>query len=737
MSSHDDNSFASLRAYQHDKLQCDKTRSCTAIRLARLLQPRVHSVNSQTPLVSLQIVDLEHEFPPYTALSYTWGPAQIELNEDPKSRNQPAVPEVKPILVDSMRFDVQLNLFDALCHLGSFRSGEYIWIDAICINQADQEEKTTQVAIMDLIYKKASKTTVWLGRESIHTTRAVELLSSTAQVGRRVALDIGRSGYWHEPPPRDDMLGFQKYGLPKLKENDWVALHDVFGRQYFGRVWMTQEVALSRKLEVVCGYLTLNWDHIATFAIFVYLNRSFLSALRGAPPATMAARISTGMGIVHVVGMQVTRLRCRIDEDAAMLAVVERFNWSASTDNREAENSFGGVMFALLQMNARFAATNIKDKIYSLYGIVKHMCPNQILDPELYELYKLNYSHSEAEVFIRFARGLIKETGLLHVLTFAGDSYPPEIDGLPSWVPDFVGRHSSSMHGDFAPSARFPALNALGRDHENRGNWRSCISVVDEGMRLHVSAHHVAEVAGVGETWSEMSSQYRVTDTLQMLLKHVAPIYPYRNNESRGEALWRTLVFDKDLVGRPASLGLGSSFRIYLGLTIVLRFVALLKAGYTQQQAAAASQPHILNSLAATEQHRAGQFIPTWAQVLVSLIQLGCVPGPADGSIRRAEDLTALSDMMAARTLPFENIVSDGSMHYRRLFATGYGHIGCGPQSMVAGDGIWIVAGCPSPLVLRKIGSESFQIIGEAYVHGIMSGEAITGNVQWNNICLV
>jgi hypothetical protein len=38
-----------------------------------------------------------------------------------------------------------------------------LWIDAICIIQADSEERGTQIRIMDVIYQSAQDTVIWLG----------------------------------------------------------------------------------------------------------------------------------------------------------------------------------------------------------------------------------------------------------------------------------------------------------------------------------------------------------------------------------------------------------------------------------------------------------------------------------------------------------------------------------------------------------------------------------------------
>jgi hypothetical protein len=64
----------------------------------------------------------------------------------------------------------------------------------------------------------------------------------------------------------------------------------------------------------------------------------------------------------------------------------------------------------------------------------------------------------------------------------------------------------------------------------------------------------------------------------------------------------------------------------------------------------------------------------------------------------------------------------------RKLFATGKGYLGLGPAAILTGDIIAVILGLDTPLVLRRSGVDGYQIVGEAYVHGIMDGEAMKGS---------
>jgi hypothetical protein len=72
----------------------------------------------------------------------------------------------------------------------------------------------------------------------------------------------------------------------------------------------------------------------------------------------------------------------------------------------------------------------------------------------------------------------------------------------------------------------------------------------------------------------------------------------------------------------------------------------------------------------------------------------------------------------------------------RRLMRTGGGLLGIGPTHMREGDAVWVLAGANTPVVLRELENGHHQFLGEAYVHGIMHGEATDIISELTNITL-
>jgi hypothetical protein len=77
---------------------------------------------------------------------------------------------MKPVLINGNAMRVTENLHTALTCLREVSGSRILWVDALCINQNDAEEKSQQVRIMNHIYRKAYRTLVFLGPEDEEST---------------------------------------------------------------------------------------------------------------------------------------------------------------------------------------------------------------------------------------------------------------------------------------------------------------------------------------------------------------------------------------------------------------------------------------------------------------------------------------------------------------------------------------------------------------------------------------
>jgi len=109
-------------------------------------------------LVNYQLRDSSEGANLYEALSYVWG--------DKESR--------RPISINNCGGEATSNLHTALLHLRDPVFERVLWVDAICINQDDPDEKGRQVRSMANIYAKAGRVIVWLGEAAEGSDQAME-----------------------------------------------------------------------------------------------------------------------------------------------------------------------------------------------------------------------------------------------------------------------------------------------------------------------------------------------------------------------------------------------------------------------------------------------------------------------------------------------------------------------------------------------------------------------------------
>jgi len=152
--------------------------------------------------------------PKYNALSYTWG--------NPKKK---AV-----IIVNGIRRKVRHNLGRALSALRREDEDMILWVDALCINQEDLEERGQQVRLMEEIYKNAEAVLIYLGRGNSKTSVAIDSIYKAGNLNQN---------------KRDLKSKFTKEAR--------MGLRDLIDRPWYDRVWILQEVAHARKALVYCG----------------------------------------------------------------------------------------------------------------------------------------------------------------------------------------------------------------------------------------------------------------------------------------------------------------------------------------------------------------------------------------------------------------------------------------------------------------------------------------------------
>jgi hypothetical protein len=129
---------------------------------------------------------------------------------------------------------VNANLYDALMAVREPDNAILVWIDGLSIDQENKIERSKQVQLMDKIYQQATCVAIWLGREADDSEWATQLLKNT-------------------------MARAKSEWTSLLKHRDLKALHSLFRRSYWSRLWVVQEVFHANSKIVYCGSSKLPW----------------------------------------------------------------------------------------------------------------------------------------------------------------------------------------------------------------------------------------------------------------------------------------------------------------------------------------------------------------------------------------------------------------------------------------------------------------------------------------------
>jgi hypothetical protein len=199
--------------------------------------------------------------PDYYALSYCWGsPDRSES-----------------LMCNFSDLRVSRQLKKALYELAKNKDfqHEWFWIDQICINQTDLDERSHQVNLMQDIYSRAKCTVVWLSssRESKEYDSAFDLAGKICNIGQDDRFSQPSRSLRIRRPKRM-VIGegeIASLGLPPYSDLSWYRLKTVLSNDWFHRIWIIQEAALSSKTPVlVHNGVMRNWEHLLWSAAWLY-----------------------------------------------------------------------------------------------------------------------------------------------------------------------------------------------------------------------------------------------------------------------------------------------------------------------------------------------------------------------------------------------------------------------------------------------------------------------------------
>ncbi|KAF2444101.1 HET-domain-containing protein [Karstenula rhodostoma CBS 690.94] len=166
---------------------------------------------------------------PYHALSWRWG------DEDD---GKYAIMIKRDGNLFKKRVSRTLGL--ALKYL-RLKQDRVLWIDAICIDQKNLEERSFQVSLMSLVYTGAKEICVWLGEDGDDSSQAIQFVKDEIS----------------------QLKDFDKLCIDKQHAPKWKALLVLMQRPWFSRRWVVQEIALAERAQVYCGHDQIPWVDLA------------------------------------------------------------------------------------------------------------------------------------------------------------------------------------------------------------------------------------------------------------------------------------------------------------------------------------------------------------------------------------------------------------------------------------------------------------------------------------------
>lgn len=719
-------------------------RSARSIRLLEL-----HS-SAGDIVCSLHEVDLDTA-PPYDALSYTWGDPRPPLLQSiaPQLYNRRF-----PISCNGCLIEVTTNLYHALQRLLAIDRSRprwdkiylqrLVWIDAICINQEDELEKSTQVAMMEDIYKRANLVVCWLGQEDRYTEPALRLANYLAQI------PVEKYGQYSG-------LGITHSDIPS---KDWEALVALLRRPYWRRAWITQEIVLAQKLLLLCGSFEISWSMLVRCSDFIAQTQTWRHLF------VMSSQFSSVQDHIN---------RRELRPVGVSLQALARMK----TELPEGKNP----SILVLMMGRGTDASNPRDNVYALLGLTKELINTRQPSTDgrgpfgqlaLSQLPVPDYKKPVERVYSDFATCVLECTQNLLLLSLVEDRSDRRSAGLanslPSWVPDLS-----------VPLLPFPMVmevNAARWNAAGPGSTGQGISLDDK--YLLVNGAYFDTIAGVADPFHELESSHNWLSVLHLVRPLIGLPYPASGGHY-AEALWRTIIADSDKRrierGRrqsPADPVLGQAFGEWLVSKLIpLRFAALDKFGAQSYlsmnwklvqetwnqfcddpSALRTDMESYKNGVA--ERHdlhqtvkerldarwqRKEEFAELYRAISAALTDIsqadpsGVVPPPdkvlsvlvAPDSGEKKGAYTRIDTFTAT---------TKGITGSRRLFVTRAGYLGITAEAAQLKDQLWILPGTSVPFTLRPVQSSGrFQVIGEAYVHGIMRGEAAAaGGLQFQDI---
>ncbi|KAH7370371.1 heterokaryon incompatibility protein-domain-containing protein [Rhexocercosporidium sp. MPI-PUGE-AT-0058] len=639
----------------------------------------IHEGDGPELRCSLASVPLD-EAPSYEALSYVWG--------DPKITQE--------IILDGKSFHVTTNLARALRHFRDNKKPRKLWIDAICIDQRNAEERSSQILLMRDIFQRASKVVVWLGDSTLASRAAFSLVR---------AVDFGDGTFWNKKENQGP-VSFSQNALDELqillnRRSSLVGLQgiisDIASRPWWTRVWVIQEAAVARSIVVRCGDDEMSW----------WLFSNVLSAI---------ARLAPDLSGPLTESLILFRKRLSIHMHMS------------SRSLRSLED---------LVANTRImVATDPKDMVYALLGLA-----GNVGDPSSHPVCLPDYSAATSvlDVYRDFVAHCISQ-GSLDIICMRRNY--DRLDGTwPSWVPDWSlsGISSSTAQGSSSTYHGFDMIEGGSLINKPLQMKYRGLSKAKQDPKVTPwqASRNTLPVTQIAKSPATLTAKGIYIDRIQDLGE--APTFRDRRLLVCDFSPWERLMMRHFGEGPEQHMFhiLDQCHKICLSKAFILQETRnkMIKSMYkllVLRLPMERIRGRVYARRLSNGRWRHGKYIArgyTIAQAYTRTLFLDRVlgyPRKSNEGVRYLANQTWKSAVklgLSRKLAGGLNVLRANVLH-RQLMISKKGYIGLGPVPAKKGDLICVLYGCSVPVLLRKV-DEHYILVGECYVHGLMDGEAL------------
>ena len=464
---------------------------------------------------TLSHVSLDAE-PEYEALSYTW---DTDSNADTRQ-------DTETISCSGHTMLVRENLFAALKRLRYPDRPRSLWVDAICINQADNEEKNHQVALMGSIYAIAKEVVIWLGEEEANDALAFDTIIRLERVFEKepAQSDLVQQMWNSEGGPAE---------VPATCGNEWRALWGLLEKRWFKRAWVVQEVALARDATLVCGNFIMDFERFLAVII------NTLSSGLGLGISVQGRSLRSGLPILSVVGL--------IEEMCDLQKSLR--------------------LFDLLVFAHGLQATDPRDKIFSLFSFLD-FTGNDTEHVKAKKPWSVDYNVPTDELFRKTTAYCLFDEECLGILSLVNHGSRLDENGNTSWtLPQYItpgyphvplGFYLKATRKLAKPTGRYPC------DHSHPSHISISGVLVDQIRAVSTVCESSDTSMPLNQKWMVDSCRmHGYINECEVMYSELTELSSSDAPCLHADAFWRTLICNNSDINLTPGLEYGNSFSIW------------------------------------------------------------------------------------------------------------------------------------------------------------------------------